>query len=94
MTVNLQQDTRTADAAAGRELPGPTSPAWQDPAVVAAIAGLPAHMLAGFEPTRDDLIATYGTADPIGLEAMGALDVDIAAAVQYVREDETPAGVR
>ena len=73
-----------------RMLPGPTSSAWNDIRVVAEIAGVPPEFLSGAVPSRDELIAAYGTAVPAELAAMGALDCDIAAAERYAAESVSP----
>ena len=73
-----------------RMLPGPTSSAWNDIRVVAEIAGLPPEFLSGVVPSRDALIATYGTVVPAEMEAMGALRCDIAAAERYAAEAASP----
>lgn len=88
MTMNLPG---AAVSAFDRPLPGPTSPDWDDPRVIERIAGLPAGWLPDWEATQADLLATYGTADPDALAAMGAIDTDIADARRHATSTRSAA---
>ncbi|MEU7170390.1 hypothetical protein ABZ949_02715 [Micromonospora tulbaghiae] len=59
-------------------------------ATLVEIAGLPPEFLSGAVPSRDELVAVYGTAVPAVLAVMGALDADIAAAERYAAESLSP----
>ncbi|MFJ1539363.1 hypothetical protein ACIODS_12540 [Micromonospora chalcea] len=74
----------------GRVLPGPSSDRWNDMATLVEIAGLPPEFLAGAVPSRDELVAMYGTVVPAELAAMGALDADVRAAERYAAETLSP----
>lgn len=79
MTTQVQHIPRTVDADPGH-LPGPSDTDAWTAELVFDIAEVPPC-------TRDELIATYGTADPDVLRGSFALPDDVAAAERYAAED-------
>ncbi|MEU8334872.1 hypothetical protein [Micromonospora tulbaghiae] len=73
-----------------RVLPSPSSSEWNDPQVLSRYLGVDAEFLSGAVPSRDELVAMYGTAVPAELAAMGALDADVAAAERYAADAVSP----
>lgn len=85
MTIQVHHNSRTAVAQ-----PAPL-PSWSDDD--AWTAELVAEIARGVADaptrpaTRDELLSTYNTTDPVVLRAAFALDVDVKAAERYAAED-------